>query len=177
VRVVLASVSPRARRGGGSGGGKSKLAETDALVAEYLGRLGQPRGWLSAEARVFATEAALLEAAGRGPGMKAGAKGKSKALLVLLDSRGKSLNSEQFAAWMAARRDSGVQEVWLAVGPADGWTYIDSGRQAGNTDTDIDMVLSLGPMTLPHELARVVAAEQIYRAWAIVEGHPYHRGH
>ena len=88
-----------------------------------------------------------------------------------LDSRGKSLSSEKFAEWIGARRDGGVQEVWLAVGPADGWSHAPE-----NSDPN-DLWLSLGAMTLPHELARVVVAEQLYRVWAILEGHPYHRGH
>jgi len=158
LRVVLASVSAR--------GGKSKLGATDSLVEEYLGRLSQ--GWMIAESRVFATEAALLQAAGRGDG--GATKAKSKAVVVWLDGRGKRMSSEQFAAWLGGRRDGGVQELWIAVGPADGWTH------AMNAIAE-DLQLSLGPMTLAHELARVVAAEQLYRAWAILQGHPYHRGH
>jgi 23S rRNA (pseudouridine1915-N3)-methyltransferase len=144
------------------------------LVEEYLARLAQARGWLSVEARVFGSEAALLHAAGRSE-VKAAAKAKSKPVMVWLDSRGKSLSSDKFAEWLGARRDGGVQEIWLAIGPADGWTR-SAGDAAESKDLN-DLWLSLGAMTLPHELARVVAAEQLYRAWAILEGHPYHRGH
>jgi 23S rRNA (pseudouridine1915-N3)-methyltransferase len=174
MRVVLASVSAR--------GGKSKLGATDALVEEYFARLGagrasQARGWISVEARVFATEAELLQAAGRGDAKAKsktqGAKAKSAPVMVWLDSGGKSMTSEQFASWLGARRDGGVQEIWMAVGPADGWSR---GTDAQSKDAN-DLWLSLGAMTLPHELARVVAAEQLYRAWAILEGHPYHKGH
>jgi 23S rRNA (pseudouridine1915-N3)-methyltransferase len=57
--------------------------------------------------------------------------------------------------------------IVFAIGPASGW----SERRLAQT------VLSLGPMTLPHELARLVLAEQIYRAFTILAGHPYHIGH
>lgn len=175
MRVVLASVSAR--------GGKSKLGATDVLVEEYLVRLGagrssQVRGWLSVEARVFTNEAELLQAAGRGDAKAKSklqsAKAKSAPVMIWLDSRGKSLSSEKFAEWLGARRDGGVQDVWLAVGPADGWSHATGDAAISSKE---DLWLSLGAMTLPHELARVVAAEQLYRAWAILEGHPYHRGH
>lgn len=170
MRVVLASVSAR--------GGRNKLYALDTLVGEYMSRLSGGRlgrgSWLETQVRVFASEAALLEAAGRGDATKAGAKTKSKPVMVWLDSRGKSLSSDKFAEWLGARRDGGVQEVWLAVGPADGWSH--AAGDAGISSKE-DLWLSLGAMTLPHELARVVVAEQLYRVWAILEGHPYHRGH
>lgn len=154
MRVVLASVSPR--------GGRGKLPAADALVDEYLGRLSAKRkGWLQAEARVFPDEASLLTAARKA---QAG-----RAELALLDAQGKALDSEEWAAWISGRRDAGVEELWIAVGPADGWS--DASRK------NATKIISLGEMTMAHELARVVAAEQVYRAWAIVERHPYHRGH
>jgi 23S rRNA (pseudouridine1915-N3)-methyltransferase len=57
----------------------------------------------------------------------------------------------------------------MAIGPADGWS--DTARQRA------DLLLSLGRITLPHQLARVVLAEQVYRAFTILAGHPYHSGH
>jgi 23S rRNA (pseudouridine1915-N3)-methyltransferase len=172
MRVVLASVSAR--------GGRNKLYALDTLVGEYMSRLSDGRlgraSWLETQVRVFATEAALLEAAGRDDAKTkskpSSGKSKTAPVMVWLDSRGKAMSSEQFAAWLGARRDGGVQEVWLAVGPADGWT----GGPEDAKDAS-DLWLSLGAMTLPHELARVVVAEQLYRVWAILEGHPYHRGH
>lgn len=89
--------------------------------------------------------------------------------LVLLDSRGKLWSSEAFAGWVARQRDEGVQQLVFAIGPADGWS--------ASAYEKADLLLSLGPMTLPHELAAVVLAEQIYRAFTIMEGHPYHLGH
>jgi 23S rRNA (pseudouridine1915-N3)-methyltransferase len=158
---VLASVSPRA----GRRGGRSKLAATDALVEEYLGRLeGRAGKWLVAEARGFGDEAGLLAAAAKAE--------KQRGELALMDSGGKPLTSEDWAEWLRSRRDAGVEELWVAVGPADGWS---AAAKAGRGRAS--KIISLGPATMAHELARVVVAEQIYRAWAIVEGHPYHRGH
>jgi len=90
-------------------------------------------------------------------------------MLVLCDQRGKSYSSEQFAAWIGARRDAGAGQIVLAIGPADGWS--------AQMLQKADLQLSLGAMTLPHALARLVLAEQIYRAATILGGHPYHRGH
>jgi 23S rRNA (pseudouridine1915-N3)-methyltransferase len=94
---------------------------------------------------------------------------RSKSVLVLLDSRGRNFSTEEFAGWMRKQRDQGTQHFIFAVGPADGWS--DAARQHA------DLLLSLSAMTLPHELAAVVLAEQIYRAFTIIEGHPYHLGH
>lgn len=89
--------------------------------------------------------------------------------LVLLDSRGRQFNSEQFAEWLGRQRDQGQQMIVFAVGPADGWS--DDARKRAN------LLLSLGPMTFPHELTRVILGEQVYRAFTILSGHPYHTGH
>jgi len=95
-------------------------------------------------------------------------QGRTPALAVLLDSRGRQMTSEAFAGWLGARRDEGVQHIVFAIGPADGWS--NAARERAQ------LVLSLGPMTLAHALARLVMAEQLYRAFTILSGHPYHRG-
>jgi 23S rRNA (pseudouridine1915-N3)-methyltransferase len=94
---------------------------------------------------------------------------KTTPFLVLMDSRGKQFTSEEFAGWLGRLRDQGQQMIFFAIGPADGWS--EEAREKAN------LLLSLGPMTLPHELARVVLSEQIYRAFTILSGHPYHTGH
>jgi 23S rRNA (pseudouridine1915-N3)-methyltransferase len=96
-------------------------------------------------------------------------RARTPAWLALLDSRGEALSSEELAAWLGARRDSGQQRIVFAIGPASGWSER-APRQA-------QTILSLGRMTLPHELARLVLAEQLYRAFTILGGHPYHTGH
>jgi 23S rRNA (pseudouridine1915-N3)-methyltransferase len=79
------------------------------------------------------------------------------------------MSSEQLAAWIGRERDSGAQHLHFAIGPADGWSP-ETRKRAG-------LLLSFGPMTFPHELARVILAEQLYRAFTILAGHPYHAGH
>jgi 23S rRNA (pseudouridine1915-N3)-methyltransferase len=96
-------------------------------------------------------------------------QGRTPVVAVLLDSRGRQMSSEAFAAWIAARRDEGSQHVVFAIGPANGWS--DAARKRAK------LLLSFGPMTIAHALARLVMAEQIYRACTILTGHPYHSGH
>ncbi|TPE64604.1 23S rRNA (pseudouridine(1915)-N(3))-methyltransferase RlmH [Sandaracinobacter neustonicus] len=86
---------------------------------------------------------------------------------VVLDERGKALSSEAFAQRLGQWRDGGVRDVRFLLGPADG-------HKAETRDT-ADLVLALGPATWPHLLARAMLAEQLYRAFSILTGHPYHR--
>ncbi|MDW5265602.1 MULTISPECIES: 23S rRNA (pseudouridine(1915)-N(3))-methyltransferase RlmH [Acidobacteriaceae] len=151
MKIVLTAVAPRRTR--------TKSEATDRLLADYIERCGR---YLPCESQVFEEEAAFLEwlsrQAGRGP-----------AYAILLDSRGQQFSSEDFAARFGDLRDGGSQRVVLGVGPANGWSA--AGLQRAS------LLLSLGRMTLPHQLARVVAAEQVYRALTILAGHPYHSGH
>lgn len=86
---------------------------------------------------------------------------------VALDERGKALTSREFATWLAARRDEGCRHMAFLIGGPDG--------HGAQTLSEARLKLSLGVMTLPHGLARVVLAEQLYRAATIASGHPYHR--
>lgn len=83
----------------------------------------------------------------------------------------KILSSEELAAAIQRLRNSGTKELRVAIGPADGFTPADIERLKP------DFLWSFGPMTYPHELAAVIAAEQIYRAYAIIHKLPYHLGH
>ncbi|HEX4068063.1 MAG TPA: 23S rRNA (pseudouridine(1915)-N(3))-methyltransferase RlmH [Acidobacteriaceae bacterium] len=94
-------------------------------------------------------------------------RARTAPLLVLLDERGKTMDSQAFAAWFGRERSADRQLIVFAIGPADGWS--EGARKRAS------LLLSLGPMTLAHELARVVLAEQIYRALTILANHPYHR--
>jgi 23S rRNA (pseudouridine1915-N3)-methyltransferase len=85
-----------------------------------------------------------------------------RAFVVLLDAGGREFESEEFAHWMEDRRQSGRDLCFVVGGPR------------GLAMEDCDMKLSLGRMTLPHQLARVVLLEQIYRANKILAGEPYH---
>jgi len=86
---------------------------------------------------------------------------------VLLDERGKALSSEDFAALLGRWRDDGVREARFLIGAADG-------HGAAARDK-ADLLISFGAMTWPHMLARAMLAEQLWRATAILAGHPYHR--
>src|ERR1700751_535977 len=79
---------------------------------------------------------------------------------VLLDSRGRQMTSEAFASWIGARRDQGTRHIAFAIGPADCWSE--------DTRASAHLLLSLAQMTLPHSLARLVLAEQLYRAGTIL---------
>ena len=147
----MVAVTPNARR--------SRSDPADALRTDYLKRAGQ---YALCEYEIFSEEAALLTSIERRIARVAAA-------LILCDSSGRSLSSKAFAGHLEKLRDSGVQQVVTAIGPPDGWSP--RARQRA------DLLLSLGPMTLPHTLAQAVLAEQIYRALTILAGHPYHCGH
>lgn len=95
------------------------------------------------------------------------ASAESADFTVLLDEGGKTFGSEAFARYLGGRRDEGRRTVAFLIGGPDG--HGDAARQRAQ------LTLSLGPMTLPHGLARIVLAEQLYRAATILAGHPYHR--
>ena len=87
------------------------------------------------------------------------------AMAILLDAGGKSQDSESLARWLAERRDRGTREIIFICGDADGFPEALRKR--------VSHRLSLSPMTYSHELARVMLAEQLYRAFAILSGSPY----
>ncbi|RMF17955.1 MAG: 23S rRNA (pseudouridine(1915)-N(3))-methyltransferase RlmH [Gammaproteobacteria bacterium] len=87
--------------------------------------------------------------------------------VIALDVRGKSHSTETLSRWMADWRMQG-RDVALLVGGPDGLSPEVLGRA--------DARWSLSELTLPHPLVRVVLAEQLYRAWTLMSGHPYHRG-
>ncbi|MBX9739592.1 MAG: 23S rRNA (pseudouridine(1915)-N(3))-methyltransferase RlmH [Beijerinckiaceae bacterium] len=91
----------------------------------------------------------------------------SGARIVALDERGKALTSVAFAADVGAARDTGASAYVMVIGGADG---LDPALRARAS-----LVLAFGAMTWPHQLVRIMAAEQIYRAVTILAGHPYHR--
>ena len=113
----------------------------------------------------------IVEVEARKPGKPAEAEAilakTEGARLIACDERGKSFASRDFAARIAALRDDGVRQLAFAIGGADG---LDASVREAAAD-----VLSFGPQTWPHALARVMLAEQIYRAVSILAGAPYHR--
>lgn len=148
MRLHLASIAPRP----GSG-------PAQQLLEHYLTRTAP---FLPIEAPLYRSEAAFLDSLTK-------PKTRTPPVPVLLDPRGRQLSSEQLAALLDTHKQSATQLLVFAIGPADGWSP--SARAQAQT------LLSLGPMTLPHELARLLLAEQLYRACTILANHPYHSGH
>lgn len=89
------------------------------------------------------------------------------AKLIILDERGDNISSENFAKLLADMRDQGTRDVLFALGGADG--------HATSTQQKAYKSLSFGKMTWPHQMARFMLAEQLYRSTTILSGHPYHR--
>lgn len=147
--------------------GRLRAGPERALIDDYLARLdraGRPLGLgPAAEHEVEdrknagpAAEAALLARA-----VPRGAR------LVALDERGRMLSSPDLAAQLGRWRDGGAADAAFAIGGADGLDPALRDRA--------DLVLSFGAMVWPHALARVMLAEQLYRAATILAGSPYHR--
>ena len=139
--------------------GKTKDSAIQSLTNEYLQRIAR---YTEVEHLVLSDESTLLK-------LRAQTGTRPANTIVLLDARGKQLSSEDFAQFLQSHQDRNPKPLVLAVGPANGFT--DEARQSASA------VLSLGKMTLAHELARVVLLEQVYRAFTILKGHPYHTGH
>jgi len=107
---------------------------------------------------------------GTGPAPEADALARALpdgATIVALDERGRTMSSPDLAARLATLRDRGTQDLAFLVGGADGLDTALRDRA--------DLILSFGPMVWPHMLARVMLAEQLYRAATILAGTPYHR--
>jgi 23S rRNA (pseudouridine1915-N3)-methyltransferase len=151
--------------------GKLKQGPQRDLFAHYLGRAEasgrklrlSPLNVIEVAESKAATARARMQAEARTLLAKIPAAHK----LICLDPGGEPISSEAFARLLAKYRDDGADGTTFAIGGADGLAKEALAKAA--------KVLSLGPMTLPHGLARVVLAEQLYRAATILAGHPYHR--
>jgi 23S rRNA (pseudouridine1915-N3)-methyltransferase len=151
--------------------GKLKQGPERELFAHYLGRAEAAGRKLHLSplsvAEVAESRAATASARVKAEGDALLTKVPSSHKLICLDATGSALSSEAFAKLVARCRDDGAEGLAFLIGGPDG---LAKGvlERAGR-------IVSLGPMTLPHGLARVVLAEQIYRAATILAGHPYHR--
>jgi len=133
--------------------GRTHRPECRALFEDYAARIRR-----SADVRVTElrepTESSLARV-----------KTDSAARWILLDVAGRTYSSQEFARWLGKLRDRGARELVFLCGGDTG--FPDSFRRRAHES------ISLSPLTMPHELARVVLAEQLYRAFAILSGHPY----
>ena len=150
--------------------GRMKAGPERELVARYLDRFskaGPPLG-LEFSAVTEIAESRAASAAQRkqeeGRALLAAAQGSA---LILLDETGKNLPSEDFASRLASIRDGGARAALFAIGGADG--------HDPELRSQAALVLSFGAATWPHQMVRIMLAEQLYRAATILGGHPYHR--
>jgi 23S rRNA (pseudouridine1915-N3)-methyltransferase len=132
--------------------GKTRRPEMAAALSDYVKRIG----------RVCPIE--ITEVRDGEAGLKK-LDADRAATALLLDAGGKTYDSAAFAKWLGEQRDRGTREVIFVCGDADGFPEILRER--------VKQKISLSSMTYSHELARVMLAEQIYRAFAILSGSPY----
>ena len=146
--------------------GRLRAGPEKALIDDYLARFDKTGRALGL------TLGQVLEVEDRkGGGMSAEAdllrKAQRAGALWVMDERGTVMSSPQFADAIAGQRDAGTGDLTLMIGGADG---LDPDLRAS-----ADRALSFGAMVWPHMLARVMLAEQLYRAASILAGSPYHR--
>lgn len=132
--------------------GKTRRPEIYAMLQEYVKRISRSCPIEVAEVRDGDAALKRLDA-------------NRAAAATLLDAGGKAYDSQAFAKWIGDQRDRGLREIFFVCGDADG--FPESLRER------VKQRLSLSAMTYSHELARVMLAEQIYRAFAILSGSPY----
>ena len=133
--------------------GKTRRGETRALFDDYAARI-----------RRYA-EIEVMELREASPAALRRLKIEPGATMVLLDAGGNQFTSQHFARWLGDLRDRAAREVVFLCGDAEGFPAELRSRATQR--------ISLSTLTMPHEFARVVLAEQIYRAFAILAGHPY----
>jgi 23S rRNA (pseudouridine1915-N3)-methyltransferase len=143
--------------------GRAKPGPARQIFETYAERLTPPLALVEVEERRKLPETQLKE---REAELLVGAVPKG-ALLVLLDERGTALSSQGFAERLGAWRDRGVADLAFGIGGAAG--------HGPAAYAQASFTLSLGPMTWPHMLIRGMLAEQLYRGFTILAGHPYHR--
>jgi 23S rRNA (pseudouridine1915-N3)-methyltransferase len=132
--------------------GKTRRPEMRAVLDDYVKRIGHQSTIEVTEVRDAAAALKKMDA-------------DRAAVAVLLDAAGQVFSSEAFAKWLAEQRDRGTRELIFLCGDAEG--FPDTLRQRAHQK------ISLSAMTFSHELARVMLAEQLYRAFAILSGSPY----
>ena len=133
--------------------GKTRRAEARSLIEDYAARVKRY------------AEIEIVEFRDGSPAALRKLKIEPSATVVMLDAAGKQFTSQQFAKWLGELRDRGTREVVFLCGDAEG--FPDELRASAKQK------ISLSTLTMPHEFARVLVAEQSYRAFAILAGHPY----
>lgn len=150
--------------------GRMKQGPERELVSRYLDRAvasGKPLGLTGFEVSEFPESRASSAASRKSDEARALAAALPEGIVVALDERGKTLGSEDLARRIARWRDDGKAAASFVIGGADGLdpAFVSTA----------DLTLSFSPLTWPHQLVRIMLAEQLYRATTILSGHPYHR--
>lgn len=147
--------------------GRLKAGPEAAMISDYLTRFDQTgRAMGLGPASVIEVEDKRKRGAAAEGDLLRNAT-PDGACLIALDERGKTMTSPKFASLIGDLRDQGRRDCTFLIGGADGHT--------AETRAACDRLLSFGPMVWPHMLARVMMAEQLYRAASILAGAPYHR--
>ncbi|MFZ1815020.1 MAG: 23S rRNA (pseudouridine(1915)-N(3))-methyltransferase RlmH [Rhizobiaceae bacterium] len=151
--------------------GRMKSGPESELLQRYLDRSrksGRQLGIQAVEIREFAEsrKALPLERMGEEAATMLAAR-PAGSRLVILDERGQDLNSAAFSGYLRKCLETGIPDLVFMIGGPDG-----HGRAAIEA---ADLSIRLGSLTWPHQIARILLAEQIYRATTILSGHPYHR--
>jgi 23S rRNA (pseudouridine1915-N3)-methyltransferase len=133
--------------------GKTRREQARSLIDDYVDRI---QNYADTE---------ITELRDTGPAALRKLKTDPAATVVLLDAAGKQFTSQQFANWLGDLRDRGTRELVFLCGDAEGFP--------ADLRASAKQKISLSTLTMPHEFARVILAEQIYRAFAILAGHPY----
>jgi len=151
--------------------GRMKAGPERELVGRYLDRAvasGKPLGLTGFTVAEFPESRAAATATRKAEEGKVLRNASAGSVLVALDERGAAIGSDAFANHLRRWRDDGRAGVAFLVGGADGLDPV--------LVSEADLVLSFSPLTWPHQLVRIMLAEQLYRTTTILSGHPYHRG-
>ncbi len=148
--------------------GKTGFSDVESAISRYLERL---KHYCQVQVHVVKAEkisAAIAEDDVRSrEGERIRKLWDGRGRLVILDQRGRELDSVQLSSFIQKELDSGVSEMWMVIGGPVG--------VSPQLLKSADSVLSLSKMTLPHDLARLMLVEQLYRAFTIIKGEPYHK--
>jgi 23S rRNA (pseudouridine1915-N3)-methyltransferase len=160
MRIIIAAV------------GRLKEGPERQLFERYRDRLAaisRGVGWGSFDvAEIPESRASNADARKSDEAARLLAKVDAAGVRIALDENGRELTSEAFARYLREQRQAGVSCLAFLIGGPDG--------HGAEALARADLKLSLGKMTLPHMLVRVILVEQLYRAATILTGHPYHRG-
>ena len=151
--------------------GRMKAGPEKELADRYFDRFGKSGGPLGLD---FSGVVEIAESRAQTPAerkreeaLKLKSQISAGVSLFLLDERGKNFSSDDFSRRIAALRDGGQRGLTIAIGGPDG--------HDPELREQADLVMSFGALTWPHQLVRIMLAEQLYRAATILSGHPYHR--